>query len=140
MRKAYFLLPLIFAGCAVLSGPKELTFLQRDTNKTYFAVWQDQGDLIQLTLNGKTYSGRPVKVDEANLFGFKARYGNMKSAGTLGGLLLSHYKVILTNEDNLGIRCDITTDYNGGSGICLDEASRVYDLIISRSAGNSELK
>jgi len=140
MKKAYLLLPLIFAGCAALSGPKDLTFLQRDTNKTYFAVWQDQGGLIQLQLNGKTYSGKPVKVDEANLFGFKSRYGNMKSAGTLGGFLLNHYKAILTNEDNLGIRCDITTDHNGGSGICLDEASRVYDLIISKSADKSDIK
>jgi hypothetical protein len=135
--KTPYLLLLFLAGCAVTSGPKDLTFLQRDTNKTYFAAWQDEGGLIKLELNGKNYSGRPVKVDEANLFGFKSRYGNMKSAGTLSGFLLSHYKVILTNEDNLGIRCDITTDYNGGSGICLDETSRVYDMVISKSASKT---
>lgn len=132
MKKVYLLLSLLFTACAVTSGPQELTFLQRDSNKTYFAVWQDQSGLIKLDLNGKSYSGKPVKVDEANLFGFKSRYGNMKSTGTFSGFLLNHYKAILTNEDNLGIRCDITTDYNGGSGICLDETSRVYDLVISK--------
>jgi hypothetical protein len=133
MKKAYLLSLLLFVGCAVTSGPNQLTFLQRDTNKTFFAVWQAETGLIKLDLNGKSYSGMPVKVDEANLFGFKSRYGNMKSTGTLSGVLLNHYKTILTNEDNLGIRCDITTDYNGGSGICLDESSRVYDLIINKS-------
>lgn len=131
--KAYLLLLLLLVGCATTSGQKDLTFLQRDTNKTYIASWEDQTGLIKLELNGKHYSGMPVKVDEANLFGFKSRYGNMKSIGTFSGLLLNHYKVILTNEDNLGIRCDITTDFNGGSGICLDETSRVYDLVISKS-------
>ena len=114
------------------SGTQDLTFLQRETNKTYHALWQDQTGIIKLELNGKTYSGKPVKVDEANLFGFKSRYGNMKSTTSFNGFLLNHFKAILTNEDSMGIRCDITTDYNGGSGICLDESSRVYDLIVSK--------
>lgn len=138
--KPIYLAILLLAGCAAISGPQDLTFLQRETNKTFYAVWQDQSGLIKLELNSKIYSGRPIRVDEANLFGFKSRYGNMKSTGTFNGLLLSHYKAILTNEDNLGIRCDITTDFNGGSGICVDEASRVYDLIISKSTNKSDTK
>jgi hypothetical protein len=131
----YFYLLLFSIGLTSCSlakfGAQEITLLQRETNKTYSAQWPANDLPIKLELNGKVFMGKPVRVDESNLFGFKSKYGTMKSAAVIDGLLLTHYKAILKSEDNLGVRCDLTLSYNGGgSGICLDETSHIYDLLI----------
>ena len=130
----FFLFAISLSSCSIARfGAQEITMLQRDTNKTYSADWPDGDRPIKLELNGKVFMGKPVSVDESNLFGFKSRYGSLKSTGTIDGLLLTYYKVILRSEDNLGVRCDLTISYTGGgSGICLDETSHVYDLLISK--------
>ena len=133
-----FLFSITISACS-LFGAQEITLIQRDTNKTYSAEWPEKDQSIKLELNGKVFSGTPVHVDESNLFGFKSKYGSLKSTGTIDGLLLSYYKVILKSEDNLGVRCDLTMSYKGGgSGICLDETSHVYDLLISKQLSINE--
>jgi hypothetical protein len=141
MKHFYLLLFLItISACSLAQfGTQEITLLQRDTNKTFSAQWLEKDQSIKLELNGKAFSGTPVHVDESNLFGFKSKYGSLKSTGTIDGLLLTYYKVILKSEDNLGVRCDLTMSYKGGgSGICLDETSHVYDLLVGKQLSINE--
>lgn len=127
---------LLMNACAV-NGPLGVQMIQRDNSKTFHASWLDhsfkQSGTILLAIGDKVYTGKPSKVDEANLFGLRNRYGNNGALASSGSLLTSYYKAILVDEEGIGMRCDITLELmSSGSGICVDAQQKVYELVITR--------
>jgi hypothetical protein len=113
-----------------------MQILQKDTSKLYYAVWSgktyDNSGFITMDLAGKSYRGEPGRVAEANLFGLKSRFGSLSRVTASTSLLTTFYRAILVNDDGLGMRCDFYLDYSSGSGLCVDENQKVYEISLIR--------
>lgn len=133
-RHLLWILLMSLASCAT-NGPMKMQFIQKDNTKIYHALWIGKSfgnpGSMSIDLAGKRYQGEPIRVDEANLFGLKSRYGiaNRQLAGS--SLITSFYRALLVNEEGLAMRCDFYIDYTSGSGLCVDESQKIYEVYLA---------
>ncbi len=129
--KLFLLLPLILLGCAS-SGPISMQILQKDTSKIYSAVWKGRtyntGGFIEMNIADKRYRGEPGRVEESNLFGLRSRVGSTSRIASGSSFLTTYYRAILVNDAGLGMRCDFYVDFSSGSGLCVDENQKVFEI------------
>lgn len=130
----YLILFTLFLGACSSTGPISMQILQKDNSKLYFAVWEGRtyssGGFIQMDLGGKVYRGEPAKVNEANLFGLKSKLGSYTRSSNSSLPITSYYRAILANEEGLGMRCDFYVEISSGSGVCLDENGKQYEITL----------
>ena len=129
--KLVIVFSLLLAACTT-TGPTSMTILQKDNSKIHYAVWTGRtyssGGFIKMDLGGKTYQGEPGQVNEGNLFGLKSKVGNYSRSSNSTSLFTRYYRALLANEDGIGMRCDFYLDISSGSGLCLDENGKQYEI------------
>ncbi len=124
---------LLLSAC-ITTAPISMQILQKDNSKIYYAVWQGKtyssGGFIEMNLGGKVYRGEPEKVNEAQLFGLKSKAGNYSRGSSSTSILTSYYRALLANEDGIGMRCDFYMDLSSGSGLCVDENGKQFEIAL----------
>ncbi len=132
------LLTLIMSGCAYL--PTDVSRVQmtaRDSGAVYYGtIRRDLPAVISITVevDRRVYRGNFELTFPNTTFGLYSVYGPRDAAPkTSQALSQTNYtKAILSSSDDRVLTCDFTD--NGGkeiSGMCIDDARRVYDLILS---------
>ena len=119
-------------GACASSGPISMQILQKDNSKIHYAVWEEKtynsGGFIKIELSGKTYRGQPDQVNEANLFGLKSKLGSYSRSTNSTSLFTTYYRALLANDDGMGMRCDFYLERSSGSGLCVDENGKQYEI------------
>lgn len=131
--KVALLFTLVLGGCST-SGPISMQIMQKDNSKIYYAIWKgrsyNNGGFIEMELSGKTYKGEPGRVNESNLFGLKSKAGTYSRSSISSSVLTTYYRALLANEDGVGMRCDFYLDVSSGSGLCIDENGKQYEITL----------
>lgn len=126
------LVAALLSGCAY-----NLQLMPRDGGKVYGGTVSSNGmgsGKVTVNMDGKTCAGPFVTANSGTSYGFAQTFG--AAGGTpfqaSGMSILSsgaaQYRALLTCTDGTGLRCDVQGEMQG-AGICVDSASRVYDLI-----------
>jgi hypothetical protein len=131
LRKIIVSFSILLISCST-SGPISMQILQKENGKIHYAIWKGRtfsnAGFIEINLGDKTYRGEPAKVNESNLFGLKSKFGNYSRISSNTSLLTNYYRALLANEDGIGMRCDFYLDLSSGSGLCLDENGKQYEI------------
>jgi hypothetical protein len=133
LSKLVIVFSLLLGACAT-SGPISMQILQKDNSKIYYAVWTGRtysnAGFIEMDLGGKTYRGQPGRVNEANLFGLKSKAGTFTRSSSTSSVLTTYYRALLANDEGIGMRCDFYLDLSSGSGLCIDENGKQYEITL----------
>lgn len=132
MRKLLLIAMLPLAGCAM-----NVTMMPRDSGKTYAGELLYKGGgsgTMAVSLDGDQCTGPAVRVASNESIGVINTFGRggvgtgvvVSDAGNVG------IKAMMTCQSGKGLRCDMTGRDGNGGGICTDDASRVFDVIIQR--------
>lgn len=124
------------AGCAW-----QVNLMPRDSGKVYQGQFTglvgSTGDM-SVTIDGAVYSGKIVETSSTSQFGFTQAYG-LNNRGTKANAYASSFtsgdyylKAILSSPEGRGLRCDVIGRSGGGSGVCVDDQSKVYDLVYTQ--------
>ena len=128
------ILSSLFLGACATNSPINMQILQKDNSKIYYAVWKDRsyssGGFIEIDLGGKIYRGEPGRVNEANLFGLKSKTGASSRTSNSASFFTTYYRALLANDDGIGMRCDFYVDMSSGSGLCMDENGKQYEITL----------
>lgn len=123
---------LFLCACATLN-PISMQIIQKDNSKIYYSVWKDRsynsGGYIEMDLAGKVYRGEPGRVNEANLFGLRSKLGGF-SRSSNSSVFTTYYRALLANDDGLAMRCDFYLDISSGSGVCMDESGKLFEVTL----------
>ena len=132
------LLTLILWGCAYL--PPEVSSLQvtaRDGGLVYYGTIKHELPAvvtITVEVDRRVYSGRFELTGANETFGFYRAYGPPDAVPrTAQDLSRTNYtRAILSSSDYRILRCDFTdTGGRQANGVCVDDARRVYDVVLS---------
>jgi hypothetical protein len=144
MRHAIVLAALVATGCA--TGQYNLTVMPRDSGKLYSGVAQDAGSgegTVSITIEGTTYSGTWVETTPSQTSAYVSGgvgYGSRRGWGGMGGFVTMDNpqggtaKALLTAPDGSGLRCDFSSSYQRGGGVCRDDRGREYDVQVRAAA------
>ena len=131
LTRLVILISLFLCACA-MTGPINMQILQKDNSKIHYAVWEERslnsGGFIEIQIGEKTYRGNPVRVSEADLFGLKSKTSSFSRMSDTGSIFTTYYRALLANDDGIGMRCDFYIHLRSGSGLCIDEANKQYDI------------
>lgn len=120
---------LALTGCA-----SQMQLMQRDSGQVYAGKISSNGmggGTLSVQLDGKSCSGQFVQASSGDSFGFAQTFGRGgATAMLLGSSGAPTYKALMTCTDGTGVRCD-ASGTTSGAGICVDSASRVFDMIYS---------
>jgi len=132
------LIPVI-SGCSGV-----ITMMPRDSGKTYSGRILNAGfgsADIEIDIDGALCKGKVVKVTSNESFSSSMGSGavsangnhvaintNSVQFGTSGTATL---KSILSCTNGHGLRCDFTSNGNGGGGVCFDDNQKAYDAIVT---------
>ena len=128
----------VILGLVALSGCAGIVqMMPRDSGKVYSGTVQGSlggSGTMTVTIDGELFTGPIVRTSSSDSFGFVQQYGRGRS--TFGTVVTSGgtatVKGILSSSTGRGLRCEFTSDGNGGGGICVDDKSQVYDAIVTR--------
>ena len=138
MKKILLLALIALAGCA---SPMAVTMMPRDSGAAF------QGQLIPAgsgsgsmtaSIDGVSCSGPAARVASNESFGFSTLYGTNsrgQAVSALGTTATSGdvtVKAIMSCSDGKGLRCDITGRDGAGGGICVNDAGKVFDVVVTR--------
>lgn len=121
---------VLLASCAF-----QAQLMSRSTGKVYQGAMHSGGGgqgTLSVVIDARTCSGPIVRTGSSNNFGLVQSYGKTASAGsfqTFGGTVAA--KALLSCSDGSGMRCDVEGSPSGGGGVCEDNNSQVYDLILT---------
>lgn len=127
------LIAVALTGCAF-----KVTMMPRDGGKTYEGQLQSDGGsggTMSITIDDVSYTGPIMKVGSNSTFGFAQAYGSNSRGTTARASAFtqsygdSFFKAILSGSGGKGLRCDISGRIEGGGGVCVDDAGKVYDVI-----------
>jgi len=133
-RTLYTLL-LLFLALSGCSGMVQM--MPRDSGKIYSGTVQGGlggSGTMSITIDGEVFTGPIVRTSSNESFGFIQQYGR---GGSSFGTVISDggtatVKGILASPSGRGLRCEFTSNGNGGGGVCVDDKSRVYDAVVTR--------
>ncbi len=134
----------VIAGCIVvaitLSGcAYQITAMPRDSGKIYTGEATNNqmgGGEITITIEATTYKGRWARTGSNDSYTVLTTHGpNSKGTSTSSTAFGQTYgsggtgKAMLSSVDGKGLRCEFAGGGSGsGGGICVDDASRVFDI------------
>ena len=130
-------LTLILAGCAYM--PSEVTRMQmtaRNNGTVYYGtINRELPRVVNITVevDRRVYSGSLELTRPNEISGLYRVYGARDAAPKSAPALsqTNYMRALLSSSDKRVLTCDFT-DYGGkdASGLCVDEAQRVYDVIL----------
>lgn len=125
-----------FTGCAY-----QVQMMPRDSGKVFSGEASSSGGgtgSIFITIDGDRYDGTYMQVASDAQFGFVQAYGSNNrgtrataTATSVSGGSNSAYKAILTSQSGKGLRCDFQSSGMGAAGVCVDDARKPYDVIVT---------
>ena len=129
---------MVFAGCAYQPGEySHMQLTARGDGGVYYGSIRRNGlALVNMTveIDRRTYFGNLELTRPNETQGLYQRYGaNDAAPKTPEVLAQTNYTIaVLSSIDNKVLKCDFT-DVAGRTpvGLCVDEAQRVYDVVIS---------
>ncbi len=129
---------LLFSGCAYLpTGLSQMQLTARDNGGIYYGSIRREGlALVSMTveIDRRTYFGNLELTRPNETHGLYRRYGGRDAEPKTPDVLAhTNYTIaVLSSTDNKVLKCDFT-DVGGknAGGLCVDEAQRVYDVVIS---------
>lgn len=129
---------LLACGCAY-----QLTLIPQAGGEKGEGVANEAGRVVNITLRGKTYTGRYVYGGEPGLaFTSSIATGTAISGGAMTtatgtGFGVTTYvpgsgngRILVHSEDGDALRCEFMYSEGSGLGLCEDNAKQLYDLII----------
>lgn len=128
---------LLFLIACSTGGKGPVRMMARDSGIIY--VGEVIGDgvgtaTMDITIDGERYTGIFVLTTTNERRGIIHQFGSEGSSvstiTTNGGTRI--LKGIFSSPSGRGLRCETTATGNGGSGICIDDKSRIFDITISR--------
>ena len=137
-KKLIALLAIALAGCA---SPMAVTMMPRDSGASF------QGQLIPTgsgsgsmtaTIGSVICSGPAARVSSNESFGFSTLYGTNSRGQAVNALSTTStsgdatIKAIMSCSNGTGMRCDITGRDGSGGGVCVDDAGKVFDVVVTR--------
>ena len=125
----------IFLVACASSGVVQM--MPRNSGKVYSGTVQGNGGgsgTMSITIDGEVFTGPIVRTSSDTGIGIIQQYGRGGSSfGTvLSGGLTANVKGILASSNGHGLRCEFTSDGDGGGGVCVDDNSRVFDAVVTR--------
>lgn len=139
MKKLYVVtLMALLAGCG---GTLNVMMMPRDSGTAYNGELYGDGSgsgSMMVAIGDAKCNGPAARVASnqsfgfANSVGFNNRGTVTNSFGTVATTGDSVVKAILTCSNGKGLRCDITGREGNGGGICVDDAGRVFDVVVNR--------
>jgi hypothetical protein len=131
------IMALISIAFALSACSGMVQMMPRDSGKVYSGTVKGSlggSGTMTVTIDGEAFSGPIVRTTSNESFGFTQQYGRGGSTVGLsaadGGTHL--VKAILSSPSGRGLRCEFSSDGNGGGGICVDDKSRIYDAVVTR--------
>ncbi|NIF51433.1 hypothetical protein [Burkholderia sp. Ax-1724] len=115
------------------------TLMSRDSGRTYTGELVGNGmgvGTMSVTIDSATYSGPAARVGSNDTFGFASAYGFNNHGGSASSFASSYssgdkfVKALLSSADGHGLRCDLRGQGHSGGGICVDDAGKVYDVVL----------
>jgi hypothetical protein len=139
MKKNLFTLPLVvmLAGC---SGTLDMVAMARDSGKTYTGWLYGEGDgtgNAEMTIEGVVFSGPAIRSSNFEMTEIATQYGAgdyapktpiTRTTKDMGGNV--GVRLLLHSKDGQGLRCEFQGIDGRGSGICIDDKNKVYDVIL----------
>ncbi|MCA8326100.1 hypothetical protein [Burkholderia cepacia] len=132
----------LLAGAFLLSAcSMNATLMSRDSGRTYTGELNGNGmgsGTMTVTIDGTTFTGPAVRVASNDTFGLASAYGFNNRGGSATALATSfsegdkRAKALLSSADGHGLRCDLVGRDGTGGGICVDDAQKVYDVVLVR--------
>ncbi len=132
----------ILSGCAYVPTDSfvqvsRVQMTARDRGTIYYGtIRRELPAVVNITVevDRRTYSGNLELTFPNETFGLYALYGPRDAAPKSAEVLrqTNYTKAILSSTDQRLLTCDFTD--NGGkevNGLCVDEARRVYDVILN---------
>lgn len=127
---------LLVVNLTACSGMIQL--MPRDSGKIYAGTVQGSitgTGVITVAIDSEQYTGPVVRTSSSDSAGLIQQYGkrtgtSFGSVTTVGGT--ATLKGILSSPNGRGLRCEFSSDGNGGGGVCVDDQGRVFDAIVSR--------
>jgi hypothetical protein len=138
MRRLSLIAALALSGCAT---SYQLTVMPRDSGKLYSGVLEENASgegRISMALDGKSYEGAWVPDTPGTMHG--SVYGGMGWGGYgyrrgwgAGAMIVDnpagvHGKALLNASDGSGLRCDLRMSRGRGSGLCLNDQGKEFDV------------
>lgn len=131
--KKLLLLCIVLAGCSA-----QVQMMPRDSGKIYTGQVTGSGlgaANMTITIEGETYAGKVVRTASNDNFGLIQQFG--RNGSSFSTVVTSNgsanLKAILSSQNSRGLRCDlISNGNNGGGGVCIDDQSRIFDVIVTR--------
>lgn len=127
----------VLAGCSSMN----VTMMPRDSGKLYAGKVNSEGDgagTMTVAMEGGECAGPVVRVASNQTFGFANTFGVNGRGASASALTAgmtdgdSFAKAMLTCPGGKGLRCDVSGRSGKGGGICVDDAGRIYDVVMRR--------
>jgi hypothetical protein len=139
MRLAFIvLIAAMVSGCAYL--PRDVSRVEikpRDGDAVYYGVVKRASPAVAtvtVEIDRRVYTGNFERTFPNATFGHYVYYGLRDAASKTAEELSEtiYAKAILSSSDLRVLTCDFTdTGTKGATGLCVNEAGRVYDVILS---------
>lgn len=127
------------SGC---SATFDMQVMPRDSGKMYSGWLYGAGNgtgSAEITIDGITYAGpavrssSPESVALTSITTLGPIYPKTSSAVTVADSGANvGVKALLRSSEGRGMRCDLQGRPHGGTGICIDDSGRIFDVIMSR--------
>lgn len=125
----------VFA-CALTGCAMNVTMMSRDSGKPYSGELLPNGNgggSMNVTTEHGKCSGAASRVSSNDSFGLVSTYAvgrpGIATVVTDGDVSV---KALMTCTDGTGLRCEIVGRSGSGGGICVDSASKLFDVIVQR--------
>ena len=119
---------LALTGC---SATFDMTAMARDTGKSYTGILQGAfgKGTAELTIDGVFYSGPAVRSSALERTAVTAEHDSTVRtvedvAGNVG------VRAIMSSKDGRGLRCSFQGLSHGGTGLCIDDKNKAYDVVM----------
>jgi hypothetical protein len=139
-KKAVTLVASSALLCSCALGPKsfQMTLMARDSGKTYSGILTGNGNgtgSMTATIGEFSYSGPAVRVASNDTSGISSAMTTDNrgiatySSGSFSASGDKFVKAILSAPNGHGLRCELVGRPHGGGGVCVDDNSKVYDIV-----------
>lgn len=130
-RLSYLALAALLSGCSM-----NVTLMPRDSGSVYRGELTSSGNgsgSMKVDLAGRSCTGPASRVASGESVGVISTFGGRGAGvGTVVSSGDARVMALLTCSDGTGLRCEFTGRDGQGGGVCVDDARRVYDVLISQ--------
>lgn len=128
--------------CAISACSFNATLMARDSGRTYSGTLHGNGfgsGTMEVTIDGTTYTGPAARVGSNETLGLISTYGTNSHGGTATSFGTAYasgdvmVKALLSSASGRGLRCDLRGQSRTAGGVCVDDAQKVYDVILVRN-------